>query len=199
MSSTFNLSALSNATYFNGQSWPGKSEQSGERGNCFPYQVTDGRLPSSSTRCWMQRSRRWPTAMPDPSFTLIVKPTIDGLVGSPGSATRSLVRSMSRKGCSPDNAACESFFGRLKTELFYPRDWKSTAVEQFIKEVNSYIRRYNEKRIKISVGSLSPIEYRESLGLTAKTQSKFLSVSPVGQSSTGANSRAVFMHAATNV
>jgi hypothetical protein len=32
-----------------------------------------------------------------------------------------LIRSMSRKGCSPDNAACEGFFGRLKTELFYPR------------------------------------------------------------------------------
>ncbi|VVE84527.1 integrase [Pandoraea sputorum] len=31
-------------------------------------------------------------------------------------------RSMSRKGCSPDNAACESFFGRLKAELFHPRD-----------------------------------------------------------------------------
>ena len=27
-----------------------------------------------------------------------------------------LIRSMSRKGCSPDNAACEGFFGRLKTE-----------------------------------------------------------------------------------
>ena len=31
-----------------------------------------------------------------------------------------LIRSMSRKGCSMDNAACEGFFGRLKTELFYP-------------------------------------------------------------------------------
>jgi putative transposase len=27
-----------------------------------------------------------------------------------------LVRSMSRKACSPDNAACEGFFGRLKNE-----------------------------------------------------------------------------------
>ncbi|WP_143078314.1 IS3 family transposase, partial [Devosia psychrophila] len=26
---------------------------------------------------------------------------------------------------------------------------------------------YNEKRIKISLGSLSPIEYRQSLGITA--------------------------------
>jgi transposase InsO family protein len=31
----------------------------------------------------------------------------------------------------------------------------------------SYIRWYNEKRIKISLGSLSPIEYRVSLGLAA--------------------------------
>ena len=78
-----------------------------------------------------------------------------------------LIRSMSRKGCSPDNSACEGFFGRLKTELFYPRDWQATTIEQFIQAVNAYIRWYNEKRIKISLGSLSPLEYRESLGLTA--------------------------------
>ena len=76
-----------------------------------------------------------------------------------------LVRSMSRKACSPDNAACEGFFGRLKTELFYPRDWRSTTIEQFIKEVDGYIRWYNEKRIKISLGARSPIEYRNSLGI----------------------------------
>ncbi len=28
---------------------------------------------------------------------------------------------------SSDNAACEGFFGRLKTELFYPRDWRSST------------------------------------------------------------------------
>jgi transposase InsO family protein/transposase-like protein len=78
-----------------------------------------------------------------------------------------LTRSMSRKGCSPDNAACEGFFGRLKTELFYPRNWQATTIEQFIQVVDSYIRWYNEKRIKISLGSLSPLEYRESLGFPA--------------------------------
>ena len=76
-----------------------------------------------------------------------------------------LTRSMSRKGCSPDNAACEGFFGRLKNEMFYPRDWKSTTIEVFIRAVHEYILWYNEKRIKMSLGSLSPIEYRESLGL----------------------------------
>jgi putative transposase len=81
-------------------------------------------------------------------------------------ANASLVRSMSRKACSPDNAACEGFFGRLKTEMFYPNDWRSTTSEQFIDALDGYIRWYNEKRIKLSLGYLSPIEYRESLGLT---------------------------------
>ncbi|MEO8014159.1 MAG: IS3 family transposase [Polaromonas sp.] len=89
----------------------------------------------------------------------------------PGWLTRmgdaKLIRSMSRKGCSPDNAACEGFFGRLKTELFYPRDWQATTLEQFIQAVNAYICWYNEKRIKLSLSFLSPLEYRDSLGLTA--------------------------------
>ena len=49
--------------------------------------------------------------------------------------------------------------------MIYPRDWKSTTIEVFIRAVHEYILWYNEKRIKISLGSLSPIEYRESLGL----------------------------------
>lgn len=32
-------------------------------------------------------------------------------------------RSMSKKGCSPDNSMCEGFFGTIKNEFFYPRDW----------------------------------------------------------------------------
>jgi putative transposase len=78
-----------------------------------------------------------------------------------------LVRSMSRKGCSPDNAACEGFFGRLKTELFYPRTWRETTIEQFINVVNDYIRWYNTSRIKMSLGAKSPIQYRQTLGLAA--------------------------------
>jgi putative transposase len=82
-------------------------------------------------------------------------------------ADAKLVRSMSRKGCSPDNAACEGFFGRLKTELFYSRNWLSTTIEEFVAAVDSYIRWYNEARIKISLGFRSPIEHRRSLGLAA--------------------------------
>ena len=82
-------------------------------------------------------------------------------------ANAKLVRSMSRKGYSPDNAACEGFFGRLKNELFYSRNWQSTTIEQFIDALDAYIRWYNEKRIKVSLGSLSPVEYRKSLGFFA--------------------------------
>lgn len=59
------------------------------------------------------------------------------------------------------------FLRRLRTELFYPRDWRATTVDQFIEVVDSYIRWYNAKRIKVSLGSLSPIEYRQSLGIAA--------------------------------
>jgi hypothetical protein len=74
---------------------------------------------------------------------------------------------MSRKGCSPHNAACEGFFGRPKTELFYPRDWRATTIDQFIGTLDTYIQWYNATRIKVSLGSLSPLKYRESLRTAA--------------------------------
>lgn len=63
-------------------------------------------------------------------------------------------RLMFRKACSPDNAASEGFFGRLKNELFYPQDRKNATIEQFIEALDSYVRWYNEKRIKIFLGSV---------------------------------------------
>ena len=76
-----------------------------------------------------------------------------------------LIRSMSKKGCSPDNSACEGFFGRLKNEMFYCRSWKGVSLSAFIQEVDKYIHWYNERRIKMTLGALSPMEYRRSLGL----------------------------------
>jgi len=76
-----------------------------------------------------------------------------------------LVRSMSRKGCSPDNAACEGFFGRLKNEMYYCREWSGATIDMFIREVDAYISWYNQHRIKIRLGGLSPMEYRQHLGI----------------------------------
>lgn len=78
-----------------------------------------------------------------------------------------IVRSMSRKGCCADNSACEGFFGRLKMEFFYGRDWSGISVDEFAERLDSYLRYYRDERIKQSLGWLSPKEYRGSLGYTA--------------------------------
>lgn len=61
--------------------------------------------------------------------------------------TTGLTRSMSRKGCSPDNAVCEGFFGRLKNEMFYRRSWVGMSIDDFINEINGYIKWYNTNKL----------------------------------------------------
>ena len=76
-------------------------------------------------------------------------------------------RSMSKKGCSPDNSACEGMFGRIKNEMFYNKNFTGISIQEFIDILNDYLIWYNEKRIKISLGNMSPREYRQHLGLAA--------------------------------
>ncbi len=76
-----------------------------------------------------------------------------------------LTRSMSKKGCSPDNSACEGFFGILKNAMFYGRDWKDVSVKEFIVGLDDYLHWFREKRIKKKLGYKSPIDYRASLGI----------------------------------
>ena len=78
-----------------------------------------------------------------------------------------LTRSMSKKGCSPDNSACEGFFGRLKNEMFYCHSWTGVTIDEFMQKLDEYIRWYGEERIKLSLGGMSPLGYRKSLGLIA--------------------------------
>ncbi|HCK0685920.1 TPA: IS3 family transposase [Escherichia coli] len=73
-------------------------------------------------------------------------------------ADKGLVQSMSRKGNCLDNAVMENFFGHLKEEIYYRRDYRS--VEELENAVNEYITYWNQKRIKLSLGGLSPVEYR---------------------------------------
>lgn len=80
--------------------------------------------------------------------------------------TAELTRSMSKKACSPDNAACEGFFGRLKNEMFYDRSWEGVSLDGFMDTLDEYLVWYNEKRIKLSLGAMSPLEYRRSLGFS---------------------------------
>jgi len=73
-------------------------------------------------------------------------------------ASSGVRQSMSRKGNCLDNAAMESFFAVLKTEMFYTTRYSS--VEQLRRAINRYMRYYNEERIKMALNGLSPVEYR---------------------------------------
>ena len=67
-------------------------------------------------------------------------------------------QSMSRKGNCLDNAVIENFHGLLKSELLYLQEFES--VEHFKKELTDYMSWYNEKRIKIKLKGLTPLQFR---------------------------------------
>lgn len=72
-----------------------------------------------------------------------------------------LTRSMGRKGKSGDNAACEGFFGRMKTEMFYGRQWENIA--QIESAIERYMHFYNNERIKTVLGGVTIASYRDRL------------------------------------
>ena len=73
-------------------------------------------------------------------------------------AGHGIIQSMSRKGNCLDNAAMESFFGRLKTECFYGREFNTR--EEIVNAVRDYLDYYNHRRIQLKLKGLSPIQYR---------------------------------------
>ena len=77
-----------------------------------------------------------------------------------------LTRSMSAKGCSPDNAAAEGFFGRIKQEFFHKRSFAGVSMDGFINMLDDYMVWYRDKRIKTEFG-MSIMDRRRRLGLVA--------------------------------
>ena len=67
--------------------------------------------------------------------------------------------SMSRKGNSPDNGMMESFFGILKSEMFYGYEKTFKLLEQLEQAIVEYIDYYNNKRIKVKLKGLSPVQH----------------------------------------
>ncbi|WP_139124703.1 IS3 family transposase, partial [Escherichia coli] len=68
--------------------------------------------------------------------------------------------SMSRKGNSPDNGMMESFFGILKSEMFYGLETTYQSLNELEQAITDYIFYYNNKRIKAKLKGLSPVQYR---------------------------------------
>jgi len=71
--------------------------------------------------------------------------------------SRGIVQSMSRKGNCYDNSVMENFFGIMKSEFLYMKEFES--VDHFKIELQKYINYYNTKRIKAKL-KMSPVRYR---------------------------------------
>ena len=71
-----------------------------------------------------------------------------------------IIQSMSRKGNCYDNSIIESFFGRMKTEIYYGYEKNYMLFEKFSKAVDEYIDYYNNKRIQSKIKWMSPVQYR---------------------------------------
>ena len=88
--------------------------------------------------------------------------------------------SMSRKGNSPDNGMMESFFGILKSEKFYGYEKSFQSLKQLEQAIVDYIDYYNNKRIKVKLKGLSPVQYR--LGSVQSDAMRFLNLRFLPQS-----------------
>ncbi|RKD25135.1 transposase [Ammoniphilus oxalaticus] len=69
-----------------------------------------------------------------------------------------MTRSMSRVGNCIDNAPMESFFGHFKCECYDLKNYKT--YEELKKDIDEYIRFYNEERYQEKLNSLAPLEFR---------------------------------------
>lgn len=73
-----------------------------------------------------------------------------------------IIQSMSRKGNCYDNCIMETFFGRLKNEMFYGYEKEYTSFEVFSKAISDYIDYYNNRRIQAKTKWMPPAKFREA-------------------------------------
>jgi putative transposase len=71
-------------------------------------------------------------------------------------------QSMSRKGNCLDNAPTENFFGRMKTELYYDKEFSYHSLQQLKLAISEYIEYYNNERI-VSRLKCSPVQYKDKM------------------------------------
>ena len=73
-----------------------------------------------------------------------------------------IVQSMSRKGNCYDYCIMETFFGRLKNEMFYGFAREYTSFEAFASAIDDYIAYYNKRRIQAKTKWMPPSKFREA-------------------------------------
>ena len=73
-----------------------------------------------------------------------------------------IIQSMSRKGNCIDNCIMETFFGRLKNEMYYGYEKEYDSFEAFSEAIEEYISYYNNERIQKKTKWMPPVKYREA-------------------------------------
>ena len=73
-----------------------------------------------------------------------------------------IIQSMSRKGNCYDNCIMETFFGRMKNEMYYGYEKDFKSFEEFSTAVEEYIDYYNNNRIQAKTKWMTPVQYRKS-------------------------------------
>ena len=73
-----------------------------------------------------------------------------------------IIQSMSRKGNCYDNSIMETFFGRLKNEMYYGYEQCYGSFEEFSIAMEEYINYYNNERIQAKTKWMPPVKYREA-------------------------------------
>lgn len=93
-------------------------------------------------------------------FRVYLSPVVDCWDGCPASCSISphpdqglcdaagATRSMSRRGTCPDNARAEGFFGTIKQEFPYSREWAGVTRDEFCAQLDDYMRWYVRGRPK---------------------------------------------------
>ncbi len=73
-----------------------------------------------------------------------------------------IIQSMSRKGNCLDNSPTETFFGRMKEEMWYGHEYKYKNADDLLAAIDEYINYYNTTRI-VSKLKMSPVDYRHKI------------------------------------
>ncbi|WP_143521768.1 IS3 family transposase [Pyramidobacter sp. C12-8] len=71
-----------------------------------------------------------------------------------------IIQSMLRKGNCYDNCIMETFFGRLKNEMYYRHEQEYRAFKDFTSAIRKYIKYYNNERNQIKTKWMPPVKYR---------------------------------------
>ena len=71
-----------------------------------------------------------------------------------------ITQSMSGKGNCLDNAMVASFFGVLKRDMFYGKEFKYKSYDELKNAIEEYINYYNNVRRKHNLNGMTPSSYR---------------------------------------